>query len=1367
MLFAPYAIAQAADFATADGKPGRHQFFAKVHARGSSEEFSSSTLTTQVARPAVAAAATGGGTTNDNLAPVAVDDSLTINEDHNGTINVLGNDSDPDGDPLTATLAVAPRAGTATITSAGLVTYIPARNYHGADALTYTAHDNHGHTASAVLHITINSVNDPPAAAHDMLTVAENTPGSLDVTLNDSDVDGDPLTVTDVSLADHGVATFAGAIVTYTPSHGFVGSDEFQYTVSDGHGGASTASVFVTVTAADRAPVAVDDGLAVDEDTAGTVDVLGNDSDPDGDALSVTGFSPPAHGTVTFAAGVATYTPDANFHGGDAFTYTVRDPDGMTASATVTVTVAAVDDPPVAADDAASTSEDTAVAIDVVANDGDLDGDALTVTAVGAPTHGTAVITDAHHVTYTPAGDFHGSDSFTYTIADPSGATASATVTVAVTAVNDPPVAADDAASLDENTAITLDVVGNDSDADDDALAITAVSQPAHGTVAIADDHHVTYTPALQFSGGDAFTYTVSDGQGGTASATVTITVVHVNAPPVAADDAATTDEDTAITVDVVGNDFDLDLDPLAITAITQPAHGLATVTDDHHIAYFPAPDFHGADALTYTISDGQGGTATASLAIEIASVNDAPVALADAASLDEDTSVVIDVVGNDADVDGDALAIVGLGAPAHGTAVIVDAHHVQYTPDADFHGDDAFTYTISDGAGGVASAAVALAIAAVNDPPVAVADSAASDEDTAVTIDVVGNDTDVDGDALAIVGLGAPAHGSAAIADAHHVTYTPAADFHGGDSFTYTIGDPSGATASATVTLAIASVDDAPVAAGAAASTFDDTPVAVSLTASDVDGDALTFAIVTPPAHGTLGAVVGGTVTYTPAAGFVGADSFTFAASDGQLGSAPATAAITVIASVCGNGVREGREECDDGNAAAGDGCEATCKLTCGSGTGADRATVDAASGHCFAAYDGVTHSYQAAAAMCGALGGHLPTITTIEEDDAAFAAVHAGDAPWLGGDDLAAEGTFRWITGEPFAAYSHFAPGKPDNAGEADCLRYQADGAWSDAACASTTGTLCEVELAVGTPVVATGGAGTRGAVLADFNGDGFTDLAATNPTSNSVGVLLGNGAGGFALTATYVTGAGASAIARGDFDGDGKLDLAVVNAGASTLVILHGTGTGTFSAGAPIAIAGAAAAIAAVDLDGDGKLDLAIGAPGGLQLWRGNGALGFALLGSLSVFQTQAIAAGDFDHDGTLDLAVATATAVSILHGTGPGTFAAPAVLASQSGNRALIASDLDGDGYLDLAAAWGAASVSVWFGGATGFGPPTALTVPGAPSAVAAGDFDGDGSADLAVVASGFAAVFHRAGHAFNPAGPPVAAGGTGALAAVAG
>src|SRR5262249_2096033 len=156
--------------------------------------------------------------------------------------------TDPNGDPLTATIVAGPSAGTATIAD-GVVTYTPAANYHGGDELAYQIDDGHGNTATATLHITVNAVNDPPVAVADTLVTTQDTASSVDVALNDSDVDGDALTIIDLGAPAHGTATFSGTVVTYTPAPNYNGPDAFAYTISDGNGATSTATVAVTVVA--------------------------------------------------------------------------------------------------------------------------------------------------------------------------------------------------------------------------------------------------------------------------------------------------------------------------------------------------------------------------------------------------------------------------------------------------------------------------------------------------------------------------------------------------------------------------------------------------------------------------------------------------------------------------------------------------------------------------------------------------------------------------------------------------------------------------------------------------------------------------------------------------------------------------------------------------------------------------------------------------------------------------------------------------------------------------------------------------------------------------------------------------------------
>ena len=275
------------------------------------------------------------------------------------------------------------------------------------------------------------------------------------------------------------------------------------------------------------APVARDDSVIVAAGTSVTPDLLHNDTDLDGDQLTITSFSDPAHGAVTRNSPL-TYTPDPGFVGADTFTYVVSDGNGGTATATVAVTVTAnsVNDAPVAEDDTVTTNEDTPATLDVLVNDTDPNGDALTVTAVGTAAMGSAVLNANGNITYTPGANFHGTDTFTYTVSDGNGGTDTAAVQVTVNAVNDTPVAVNDIFTVAQDTTLTASsVLDNDIDVDGDGLNASLVSGPAHGSLALNVDGSFNYTPQAGFVGTDGFTYKASDGNGGTGSASVTVNV--------------------------------------------------------------------------------------------------------------------------------------------------------------------------------------------------------------------------------------------------------------------------------------------------------------------------------------------------------------------------------------------------------------------------------------------------------------------------------------------------------------------------------------------------------------------------------------------------------------------------------------------------------------------------------------------------------------------------------------------------------------------------------------------------------------------------------------------------------------------------
>ncbi len=605
--------------------------------------------------------------------------------------------------------------------------------------VTYLVSDGLGGTDTAELIIIVNGTNEAPTAVNDSYTTAEDTPLNIaapGVLANDGDSDGDLLAALLVAGPQHGTLTLnPDGSFTYTPDANYNGPDAFTYKVNDGNGGTDTATVDITVTAENDPPVGVNDSYTTAEDTPLNIaapGVLANDGDVDGDLLAALLVAGPQHGTLTLNPdGSFTYTPDANYNGPDAFTYKVNDGIGGTDTATVEITVTAENDPPVGVNDSYTTAEDTPLNIaapGVLANDGDVDGDLLAALLVAGPQHGTLTLNPDGSFTYTPDANYNGPDAFTYKVNDGIGGTDTATVEITVTAENDPPVGVNDSYTTAEDTPLNIaapGVLANDGDVDGNLLAALLVAGPQHGTLTLNPDGSFTYTPDANYNGPDAFTYKVNDGNGGTDTATVEITVTAENDPPVGVNDSYTTAEDTPLNIaapGVLANDGDVDGDLLAALLVAGPQHGTLTLNPDGSFTYTPNANYNGPDAFTYKVSDGIGGTDTATVDITVTAENDPPVGVNDSYTTAEDTPLNIaapGVLANDGDIDGNLLAALLVTGPQHGTLTLNPDGSFTYTPNANYNGPDAFTYKVSDGIGGTDTATVDITVTAENDPPI------------------------------------------------------------------------------------------------------------------------------------------------------------------------------------------------------------------------------------------------------------------------------------------------------------------------------------------------------------------------------------------------------------------------------------------------------------------------------------------------------------------------------------------------------------------------------------------------------------------------------------------------------------------------
>ena len=404
----------------------------------------------------------------------------------------------------------------------------------------------------------------------------------------------------------HGHVVVHGSIATYTPVANWSGTDAFS--VRDDGTPATITEVTVTVQAVNDAPTGSDANVTVDEDGTATLDLAPRTADVDGDPLTMSALGTASHGNASGSGLEVTYSPDPEVSGSDVFTYTVRDPSGATASGTVTVTITPVQDPPVGGTLNVTTVEDAPIAIDLSDGVSDADGDSLNIDTVGDPANGATSATGPLSVDYVPVADFSGSDQFTAQIEDPDGASATVTVDVTVTPVNDAPSAVDDTVTTPEDQAVSIDLTTLTDDVDEDALVIDSLGTPGQGEVT-ASGLDLTYTPTLDGNGTDTFSFTVSDPDGATASGTITVQVQPVQDAPVAQDDAFVADPIIPLAAPsgaLLANDFDVDGEDLTVVpGLTAQGLGLVIVSADGSFVYTPPALFSGTDTFAYTVTDG------------------------------------------------------------------------------------------------------------------------------------------------------------------------------------------------------------------------------------------------------------------------------------------------------------------------------------------------------------------------------------------------------------------------------------------------------------------------------------------------------------------------------------------------------------------------------------------------------------------------------------------------------------------------------------------------------------------------------------------------------------------------------------------
>ncbi|MCB1957399.1 MAG: retention module-containing protein, partial [Rhodocyclaceae bacterium] len=823
--------------------------------------------------------------------PLAVDDTGTTEAGQALTGNLASNDSPSlDGGNVWA-IASGPANGTVVVNPDGTYTYTPADGFLGTDSFTYTLTDANGDVSTATVTISVVAAgtlppddggnDDSPLAVDDVFSTPVDEAISGNLAANDTpSLDGGNVWAID-SLPANGTATVnPDGTYSYTPDAGFEGEDSFTYVVTDADGDTSIATVTIRVGAADDVPVAVDDSFQVSPDDTVTGNLAANDT-PSADGGNVWAIDQLAGGgeVVVNPDGTFSYTPDEGFFGLDTFSYTITDADGDVSTAVVTIDVTVPEGAPLAVDDEFELNGAASVAGDLALND-ELSPDGGDTWSLSTPpANGTATVNFDGTFTYTPNTGFTGTDTFTYVVSDVDGDSSFATVTITVNSVaNLDPVARDDNVPVEEGTRVEGNVLDNDEDPEGSTLIVTRIQVDANGDtipesyatgrpitidgvgeLTIDEDGIFVFDPAPGYTGPvPPVTYTIEDPDGGEDQAVLRLgPITPVNVDPVAEDDLVTVAINDVATGNVLDNDTDGDGDPLTVTGFavdvdgdgaaelfgpgslaTIDGVGTLTIGSDGAFRFEPLTDYNGpVPVAIYTVDDGQGGSANASLILTMGD-NQPPVATDDEQAVTEDEFVTGNVLDNDSDPDGNPLGVVGFEVDIDGDGVaesfapgdtaaidgigrlVIEADgSYRFDPEPDYTGDvPEITYTVGDGLGGEDQAVLRLGpVSPVNDAPLAGDDVVTTNEDTAVAIPVLDNDTDVDGTLVAasVSIVGAPAHGAVAVNTATGVvTYTPDENYSGPDSFTYTVEDDQGQVSNvATVQITVNPANDAPVA--------------------------------------------------------------------------------------------------------------------------------------------------------------------------------------------------------------------------------------------------------------------------------------------------------------------------------------------------------------------------------------------------------------------------------------------------------------------------------------------------------------------------------------------------------------------------
>jgi hypothetical protein len=875
-----------------------------------------------------------------NNAPIAQNDNGSTLMGVPATGNVLSNDFDPNANTLTVnpTPISSPTHGTLVLNANGTYTYTPNSGFYGEDTFSYQVCDNGTpslcDTAVVVINVLVDNngaSNNPPAAQDDAILTYINTPKTGDLKANDTDPNAHTLTYNTPPLSNpaHGTVVInANGTFTYTPTTGYLGSDQFKYLVCDNGtpSACDTATAFVEVyPIPNLPPVIAETPQTVQEDVTTSFCVAITDPNAT-DTHTVTlcgiqnGIATAAVNNTTHQVCV-TYTPNTNFNGQDTVCVIICDSGTPTLcdTARIPVTVSPVNDKPIVTIvNPPTIPEDSNITVCGTIADPDA-GNTFTATPCGAA-HGiaTATVTGTQVcLTYTPTANYTGTDTLCVIVCDNAGACDTVKTPITVLPVNDTPVVSETPKTVNEDTPITICQTITDPDAGDIFTATPCgAANGTLGTPSVSGGQVcITYTPLTNYVGVDTVCVIVCDQTGACDTVRIPITVSPVNDAPVVTETPKTVNEDTPVTICQTITDPDAgDTHTATACGASHGTLGTPSVSGGQVcVTYTPAANFNGQDTICVILCDQVGACVTVRTPVTVLPVNDAPVVVDIMINAPNNQSTIICTPITD--VDGiDIHSVTSCGSPIHGTntATINNVTHelcVSYTPTPGFVGTDNACFIVCDN--GTPSKCdtvqVIYNVTATNRQPVALNDMNNTISGAAVSGNVLGNDSDPDLNTLTVTStpLRTPVGGTIILNSNGTYTYTPTATYVGNDTVAYRICDngiPS-LCDTAFIILEVRPVNvngnQKPIANDDNTSTTANTPIIVAVKSNDFDpqgGILGNPTLIGMPTGGTAVVNPNGTVTFTPAPGFIGMATVQYQICDNGMPVLCDTAQVTVM---------------------------------------------------------------------------------------------------------------------------------------------------------------------------------------------------------------------------------------------------------------------------------------------------------------------------------------------------------------------------------------------------------------------------------------------------------------------------------------